>query len=62
MIIREANVKDIKQIQVVRNSVKENALSDPNLVTDADCEELSSKVPLAHTSIILLPDFSIVVY
>lgn len=43
MIIREANVTDIKQIQVVRNSVKENALSDPNLVTDADCEEFITR-------------------
>ena len=39
MIIREALVDDIKQIQIVRNSVTENTLSDPNLVTDADCEE-----------------------
>ncbi|RYY69541.1 MAG: GNAT family N-acetyltransferase [Chitinophagaceae bacterium] len=39
MIIREARVGDIKQIQVVRNAVKENALSNPNLVTDADCQE-----------------------
>ncbi|HRV56271.1 MAG: GNAT family N-acetyltransferase [Flavobacteriaceae bacterium] len=39
MIIREALVIDIQQIQLVRNSVKENRLSNPNLVTDADCEE-----------------------
>ncbi len=39
MIYREATLEDIKQIQVVRNSVKENTLSDPNLVTDKDCEE-----------------------
>jgi GNAT superfamily N-acetyltransferase len=39
MIIREANIEDIKQIQIVRNAVKENMLSDPNLVTDKDCEE-----------------------
>lgn len=39
MIFREANKNDIKQIQVVRNSVKENMLSDPALVSDADCEE-----------------------
>ena len=39
MIIREAKVEDIKQIQVVRNSVKENTLSDPGLVTDKDCED-----------------------
>lgn len=37
MIIREATVNDIQQIQYVRNSVKENTLSDPALVTDADC-------------------------
>lgn len=36
---REAQIGDIKQIQVVRHLVKENALSDPALVTDADCEE-----------------------
>ena len=39
MTIREAIVEDIKQIQIVRNSVTENILSDPNLVTDKDCEE-----------------------
>ena len=39
MFIREATIDDIKQIQVVRNSVKENKLSDPNLVKDKDCEE-----------------------
>jgi GNAT superfamily N-acetyltransferase len=42
MIFREATIDDIKQIQVVRNSVKENTLSDPNLVTDKDCEEFLS--------------------
>lgn len=39
MTIREAVLTDIKQIQVVRNSVTENTLSDPNLVTDRDCAE-----------------------
>lgn len=38
MIFREARPEDINQIQVVRNSVKENVLSDPNLVSDRDCE------------------------
>lgn len=38
MIIREAKIDDIKQIQVVRNSVTENTLSNPDLVTDDDCE------------------------
>jgi GNAT superfamily N-acetyltransferase len=39
MIFREASIKDIKQIQIVRNSVKENTLSNPDLVTDKDCLE-----------------------
>ena len=39
MTIREAVIDDIKQIQRVRNLVTENRLSDPNLVTDKDCEE-----------------------
>jgi len=39
MIIREARIEDIPQIQIVRNAVKENTLSDPNLITDKDCEE-----------------------
>lgn len=38
MIIREAIAEDIPQIQIVRNSVKENMLSDPKLVTDEDCQ------------------------
>lgn len=38
MTIREAITDDIPQIQVVRNSVTENTLSDPSLVTDQDCE------------------------
>ncbi|MBS1635698.1 MAG: GNAT family N-acetyltransferase [Bacteroidetes bacterium] len=43
MTIREATVDDIKQIQIVRNAVTENTLSDPNLVTDKDCEEFITK-------------------
>jgi len=39
MIFREAQPQDIPQIQVVRNAVKENMLSNPALVTDADCLE-----------------------
>jgi GNAT superfamily N-acetyltransferase len=39
MIFREAKESDIPQIQVVRNAVKENTLSDPKLVTDEDCLE-----------------------
>ena len=43
MIFREAQISDIPQIQVVRNSVKENMLSDPALITDKDCEEFLTK-------------------
>lgn len=39
MIFREATLEDIPQIQIVRNSVTENTLSDPALVPDKDCEE-----------------------
>jgi GNAT superfamily N-acetyltransferase len=39
IIFREATIDDIKQIQIIRNSVTENALSNPNLVTDEDCRE-----------------------
>lgn len=39
MIFREATITDIPQMQIVRNSVKENVLSDPSMVTDKDCEE-----------------------
>lgn len=39
MTIREAQLEDISGIQIVRNAVKENTLSNPNLVTDEDCEE-----------------------
>ena len=38
MLFREARITDIPQIQVVRNSVKENMLSNSALVTDNDCE------------------------
>ncbi|MFH4966543.1 GNAT family N-acetyltransferase [Gaetbulibacter sp. M235] len=43
MTFREANKADIKQIQIVRNSVIENTLSNPELVTDADCLEFITK-------------------
>jgi GNAT superfamily N-acetyltransferase len=43
MIFREATVNDISQIQIVRNSVKENTLSDPALVSDEDCVEFITK-------------------
>ncbi len=43
MIFREANTSDIKQIQFVRNAVKENTLSDPALVPDEDVAEYISK-------------------
>ncbi len=39
MIFREASSDDIPQMQFVRNSVKENMLSDPALVPDKDYDE-----------------------
>lgn len=39
MIFREAVIADIAQIQIVRQAVKENVLSNPALVTDDDCKE-----------------------
>ena len=39
MIFREALITDIPQIQVVRNAVTENTLSDPALVPDKDIED-----------------------
>jgi GNAT superfamily N-acetyltransferase len=36
MIFREALIADIAQMQIVRNAVKENILSDPALVPDKD--------------------------
>lgn len=43
MIYREAAIKDIAQIQLVRNAVKENILSDPSLVPDKDVEAYITK-------------------
>lgn len=43
MIYREANIEDIRQMQVVRNAVKENVLSDPALVPDKDVEDFITK-------------------
>lgn len=39
MRIRIARKKDIQQIQLVRNAVNENVLSDPTAVTEKDCED-----------------------
>lgn len=39
MIFRKAEIGDISQIQLVRNSVRENVLSNPSHVTDQACEE-----------------------
>ena len=43
MTYREALVSDIPQVQVVRNIVKENVLSNPALVSDADCEAFMTR-------------------
>jgi len=39
MLFREAITADIPQIQIVRNAVKENPLSNPALVPDSDVED-----------------------
>ncbi len=39
LTFREACNSDIEQIQWVRNSVKENTLSNPGLITNVDCIE-----------------------
>jgi hypothetical protein len=39
VIIRQAAITDIPQIQIVRNLVKENRLSNPALVPDRDVED-----------------------
>jgi GNAT superfamily N-acetyltransferase len=43
MYYREAAIRDIAQIQFVRNAVKENMLSDPALVPDKDVEEYMTR-------------------
>lgn len=43
MIYRQAEISDIRQIQLVRHEVKENRLSDPALVPDKDVEEYITK-------------------
>lgn len=43
MIFRVAMIADVKQIQFVRNTVKENTLSNPALVTDEDVVEYITK-------------------
>ena len=39
MSFREATIRDIDDIMVVRFSVLENVLNTPGLVTEKDCEE-----------------------
>ena len=39
MALREATIEDIEQMHLVRTSVKENQLSNPNLVIPKDYEE-----------------------
>lgn len=38
MLFREAYISNISQMQIVRNSVKEDQLSCPEVVTDKDYE------------------------
>ena len=39
MLLRHATLLDIPQMQVIRMAVKENILSDPNLITPQDYAE-----------------------
>ncbi|MCY7422609.1 MAG: GNAT family N-acetyltransferase, partial [Chitinophagaceae bacterium] len=39
MIFRQADTTDINSMQKIRHAVKENILSDPALVSDADVEK-----------------------
>ena len=39
MTLREATIEDIDQMHVVRTSVYENQLSNPNLITTKDYED-----------------------
>lgn len=43
MDFRNAKTEDIKQMHLVRNSVKENRLSDPNLISDDDYKDFLTK-------------------
>lgn len=61
-IYREAIIADIKPIQLIRNAVKENTLSNPSLVSDADVESFLFNRGKGWVCIIdqLLVGFSIV--
>jgi len=39
MKIREGKIEDIKQMQIIRNAVTENIISNPDLLPDKDYEE-----------------------
>lgn len=43
MKIREALLTDIPEMQIIRNSVKENMLSDPSVISDELCIEFLSE-------------------
>ena len=43
IIYREAAIKDIPQMQVVRNAVKENVLRNPALIKNEDYDEFMNK-------------------
>ncbi len=43
MKYRQAEIKDIPEIQIVRNAVQENRLSDPALVPDKDVQDYITK-------------------
>ena len=62
MFIREAKPTDIPQIQIVRNAVKENQLSDPALVPDKDVEDYINRrgKGLVYEIYLIITGFAIV--
>jgi GNAT superfamily N-acetyltransferase len=43
MIIREAQINDIKQLHAIRIAVRENILPDPSMITEEDYAEFLTK-------------------
>ncbi|HOZ85174.1 MAG TPA: hypothetical protein PK191_06770 [Niabella sp.] len=55
MIFRQALISDIQEIQIVRNSVKENTLSNPALIPDEDCRIFLTERGRGWVRILLTP-------
>ncbi len=57
MIYRKATINDVKQILLVRHSVNENKLSNPDAITEKDCQQFLTEV--ARDGFVKLPDISL---